>query len=109
MANQTFRLKQNDTSRAIKWYPRASPASDFTGASVVFNMSTESGTKKINRGAATISSDTDGTFFTYEWTAADTSDAGVFESEFEVTLASGKIETYPNSGFIDIKITRDLA
>jgi len=109
MANQVFRLKRNDTSRPIKWYPRATPQSDFTGASVVFNMADASGSKKINRGPAYISSDTDGTFFAYEWTAADTSTADLFDAEFELTLADGDVETYPNDGYISVKILEDIA
>lgn len=109
MAKPIFRLKRNDTSRGIKYYPRANPASDFTGATVVFNMSVaDGGGAKIDRGAASILTDTDGTYFDYAWSASDTDTAGDFDAEFEVTLSSGAVETYPNDTYILVKIAKDL-
>lgn len=106
---RAFLIKRNDTSRALKVYPKANPQSDFTGASVVFNMRERNGGAVVSRGAATISSDADGTFFQHDWAATETSNAGTFEAEFEVTLASGAIETYPNSDWIDVVIKEDIA
>ena len=103
-----FIIKRNDLSRSLKSYLRASPASNFTGATVVFNMSTKDGTKKITRGTASLGNDADGDFATYDWQAGDTDTLGDYEGEFEVILASGKPETYPNDNFIDILITKDL-
>lgn len=107
---QTFTIKRNDLSRAIRFYPEAASASDFTGASVVFNMAQKpSGSVKVRRRPAIVSSDEDGTFFQYNWARGDTDTEGEFEAEFEVTLATGGVETYPNNRFIQVKILRDLA
>ena len=108
MARREFELKRNDTSRPIKFYPKANPASDFTGASVVFNMASPGGCAKVDRGVGLISVDTGGTFFLYEWTASDTDTAGDFDAEFEVTLSDGKVETYPNFRNLTISILEDL-
>lgn len=110
MARNQFLIKQNDLSRAIKYYPRANPASDFTGAIAVFNMRGRRGVGvKINRGSCTIGSDSGGTYFQYEWSGNDTDTPGLFEAEFEVTLSSGKPETYPNDTYIEVKILDDIA
>lgn len=108
MAKPTFYIKRNDTSRPIKYYPRANPASDFAGATAVINMADQRGGLKINRGTCTVGTDAGGTFFQYQWTATDTNAAGDFDAEFEATLSSGKIETYPNDTHIHVKITEDL-
>lgn len=109
MAKPVFRLKRNDTSRSIRYYPRANPASDFTGATVVFNMSVaDGGGAKIDRGSCTVASDSGGTYFEYDWTAADTDTAATYDAEFEATLASGEIETYPNDNYISVIIMKDL-
>lgn len=104
-----FRIKRNDLSRSIKWYPRASPATNYTGATAVFNMRFKDGSTKINRATATIGNDADGTFLQYDWAGTDTDTAGDFEAEFEATLSSGKPETTPNDGFIWVKIDEDIA
>jgi len=106
---RAFVIKQNDLSRSIKFYLRASPASNFTGATAVFNMREKNGAVKISRGSATIASDTEGFYATYDWVSGDTDTPGNFEAEFEVTLATAKPETYPNEGFIPVKITEEIA
>lgn len=104
-----FLIKRNDTSRSLKFYPKASPASNFTGATAVFNMRERKGSTKVSRASATISSDSGGTYFQFDWSASDTDTAGDFEAEFEVTLANSAVETYPNSTWIDVKVTEDIA
>lgn len=104
-----FVIKRNDTSRSLKFYPRANPASNFTAATAVFNMRQAGGGTKISRQSATISSDAEGTFFQYDWVSGDTDTAGTYEAEFEITLSSGRVETYPNNAWIDIKIPEDIA
>ena len=104
-----FTIKRNDTSRAIKWYPKANTPSDFTDAIVVFNMRPKGGgSAKISRGEATIASDPGGTHFIYDWSAPDTNTKGQFDAEFEVKLSSGKVETYPNDGYITVNVVEDL-
>ena len=106
----TFYIKENDTSRSLKAYPRATPASDFTGATVVFNMR-EKGTEtvKLSRAAAVIGSDSGGTYFQKAWSASDTDTPGKYEAEFEVTLLTGAVETYPSRGYISVVVGDDIA
>lgn len=103
-----FIIKRNDLSRSLKYYLRATPASNFTGASGFFNMRAKDGTKKIDRAAASLGNDAGGPFATYDWQDGDTDTEGRYEAEFEVILASGKPETYPNDDYIDVLIPKDL-
>jgi len=103
-----FTIKRNDLSRSLKYYLRANPASNFTGATVVFNMKTKDKAVKIARGTASLGNDADGDFATYDWQTGDTDTKGSYEAEFEVILSSGKPETYPNDDHIDVLITEDL-
>lgn len=45
----------------------------------------------------------------YHWNSGDTDNAGRYDAEFEVEYDNGNVETFPNSGFIDIVITDDIA
>lgn len=46
---------------------------------------------------------------TYSWAAVDTQYSGNFKAEVEITYAStGKKLTVPTSGYIDIRIYKDL-
>lgn len=44
----------------------------------------------------------------YQRVAGDTDTAGVCRAEFEVTYSDGKIETFPNSEYIQINVMPDL-
>jgi hypothetical protein len=44
----------------------------------------------------------------YEWLAANTDTADEYEGEFQVTYANGKIQTFPNDGYIPVVITDDI-
>lgn len=106
---RAFNIKRNDLSRSLKYYLQASSSSSFTGATAVFNMREKGGHTKINRASASIASDAGGDYCQYDWSGTDTDTAGQYEAEFEVTLSSGKPETYPNNTFIRINITEDIA
>jgi len=103
-----FIIKRNDLSRSLKYYLRANPASNFTGATGVFNMRDKDGRVKIDRGTASLGNDAGGDYAQYDWQLGDTDTAGQYEGEFEVILASTKPETYPNDDYIDILIPKDL-
>lgn len=45
----------------------------------------------------------------YDWIAADTANAGIYEAEFEVTFPDGSVQTFPNNGYITIVITEEVA
>lgn len=45
----------------------------------------------------------------YDWKSGDTENEGHFKAEFEVVWNSGKIESFPNQGYIDVYIDRDIS
>lgn len=107
----TFYIKEGDTSPAIEF---ALTPTDIllTGATVVFSMHDRRGTVKVNRQAATITDDgaaTDTPTVQYDWASADTDTAGTYYGEFEVTYTDATVETFPNNGFITIRVTKDIA
>lgn len=104
----TFYLKKGDTSPSLIY--ALDPASVvLTGATVRFNMRLSGGATKVSRAAAVIVTATGTPTVQYNWQAADTDTAGFYEAEFEVTYAGGAVETFPNSDFIRVQITGDIA
>ena len=101
----TFVIKRGDTSPAIRFALK--PATNDIGGSLVqFQMRSRTGTLIVDE-PATIVSDLP-PIVQYVWTAPDTDNAGIFEAEFRVTYADGGIETFPNSGFIAVRIGEDV-
>ena len=45
----------------------------------------------------------------YDWTAADTDRAGVYDLEVQVTYGDGSVETFPNGGWVRLQILADIA
>lgn len=87
---------------------------DLTGASVKYIMTKEDkSTGKINA-AMTIESPATSGVVRYDWQAADTTPAGNFPSEIEVTKASGEKITFPagdpepGKSYIFVLMTPDL-
>lgn len=94
---RTVYMKQNDTAPDLQVdiLDGNGAAVDVSGASIVFNMAA-GGVPKVASGAVTIVTAASGVV-KYVWQAADTTTPGIYEGEFQVTFAGGKIETYPNS------------
>lgn len=105
---ECFYLKRGDTSPSLTY--ALDPATvDLTGATVRFNMRLTGGATKVNRAAAVIVTPTGTPTVRYNWQAADVDTAGFYEAEFEVTYSGGAVETFPNSDFIRVQITGDIA
>lgn len=109
----TFSIKEGDTSPSIS-YTLSPETVILTGATVVFNMVDRAGVAKISRGSCSITDNGDGTAtgtptVQYNWTADDTDTAGLYRAEFEVTYSDSTVETFPNSDFIAVNVTKDLA
>ena len=103
-----FKLKRNDTSPSISGTCQDADgvAVDITSATVRFHMIDSNDVTVVDSGA-TIASGAAGTV-RYDWLAADTDTAGGFRGEFEVTFSDATIETFPNTGYIPIRIYDDL-
>jgi len=105
----TFTMKQNDTSPSLAGILKDvdEVVIDISGATVRFHMRDSAGTTVVD--AAAVIADGPGGGVRYDWDAADTVTAGLFEAEFEVTYADTKIETFPNTGYIRVRIKDDIA
>lgn len=113
MAVSEFTIKTGDTSEELSATLNDSVNTSFSlaGATVVFNMrSLTTGIVKINRAVATIV-DAATRRVKYSWVSADVNTADDYEAEFEVTLSSGRIITFPNkrSNMLLVHIYDDIA
>lgn len=113
MTKLEFTIRQNDTSEALSAVLNDSVNTVFSlaGCVIVFSMrSFITGLVKISRASVTIVNPTTRTV-KYIWAAGDTSIAGEFYGEFEVTFTDGKVLTFPNgvNAGIFIHITPQIA
>ena len=110
MPEETFYIKQNDTASFLTRDLKdafGAPV-NVTAAAVVFSMRVKpAGTVKVDEQGCTIVTAGIGRV-RYEWTATNTNTADEYEGEFQVTYANGKIQTFPNDGYIPIVITDDI-
>jgi hypothetical protein len=103
---EIFYIKRNDTSPSIRY--ALSPTSvDLTGATVRFHMRARGGATVVYSAASVVTA-TGTPTVEYDWDAADTDTAGVYEAEFEVTYPVGAIETFPSVGYIRVSIEEDI-
>lgn len=106
----TFYIKRNDRLPILAATLQDANGAPFplTGTTVKFLMRDQQSTVLINA-AATIVNAGAGTV-SYAWGPTDTTTAGTFQGEFEVTVtATGFKETFPNQGYISIVIGEDVA
>jgi hypothetical protein len=109
LMNDTFYIKRNDTSPALRY--ALTPASVvLTGASVQFQMRPRrpKGAAAVIDVAAVVVTATGTPTVEYAWQPSDTDSAGLFDAEFKVTYADGEVETFPNDGFITVKVSGDI-
>lgn len=117
-----WELKRNDT-----WPPITGRAQDASGAAlplatadqVLFLMRIP-GSGTLVFGTATVIDppDVDGNNWEYEWAAGDTTQAGTYNAELEITWTAGRVETVPNgpqpddepnpTGYFTVLIEEDL-
>jgi hypothetical protein len=104
----TFYIKRNDTSPAFQRTLKdaAGTVIDLTGASVVLHVTTMDDESIINA-AAIIVTPLAG-LVQYNWLPIDTSIAGTYKVEWEVTYADTTVETFPNDSYDQLIITKDL-
>lgn len=103
---EIFFIKRGDTSPAIR-YALEPVETDLTGATVRFQMRTRGGAQVLDAPAQVITAVLTPTV-QYSWQAADTMTAGQYEAEFRIVYADASVETFPNSGFIAVRIAEDV-
>lgn len=105
----TFYMKQNDTQPKMLASLKDGEGDpiDLTSASVRFHMRTLTGTTVVDAAASIVTAATG--LVRYDWQPADTAAIGSYQAEFEVTYSDTTIETFPNSGYIRVEITDDIA
>lgn len=103
-----FTIKRGDTSPALLFELLPKDVV-LSGATVRFNMRIrDTNTVVVNRASGAVEVGVGTPTVRYNWTQADTAKAGEYDAEFEVTYLDGKIETFPNDGFIPILINEDI-
>ena len=106
MTENVFQIKRGDTSPAIE-YVLLPESVVLTGASVQFQMRVRKGATVVDA-PAEIATAVGTPTVRYWWEPEDTAQAGRFEAEFRVTYNDGKVETFPNIGFIPVVIGEDV-
>jgi len=111
MALTTFTIKQGDRLPALAATLKFADGTikDLTGHTVKFLMrSAKTGTVKVNGNASVVLASA-GTV-RYDWAGSDTDTVGHYQGEFETTeTATGKKTTFPNSGYLTIRVGDDIA
>jgi len=106
----TFVIKTNDTRPALEVICSTDDGVvDFTLASSVKLVLKEKGAEGelvFKNTAAFVSPRTAGGL-KYNWAAEDTEIAGKYEAEFEVTWATGDVQTFPTVGVIPVAMVED--
>lgn len=82
-------------------------AIDWEGASVVF-VYRRPGAAVVRKTAEILSYTAIEALAQVVWDEDDFAEAGEFPAEFEATLASGKIETFPKGAYITMVVVADL-
>lgn len=109
-------ITQGDTGPSIvaTLVDEAGVVVDLTGVvgtDVRFHMiDPSSATEKVdnNSNTSVLSPPTDGKV-QYDWQAADTDTAGLFDGEFQVTFPGGQIITFPNYRYFTILIREEVS
>lgn len=104
-----FTIKQNDTSPAIRAALKTQNSNpvNLIGANVRFHMRDEDHKLLVDNPA--VVEDQEGGIVRYDWEMGDTNTTGVCFGEFEVTYEDESIETFPNNGYIKIKVVEEIA
>lgn len=106
---QEFFIKRNDLSPTIRVSLKDANGAyvNLNNASVLFKMQPMLGGAIVSSSAEIF--DTSTATVEYDWQVGDTDTSGSYRAEFEVTYSDGKVESFPNSGFIRVEITDDIS
>jgi len=109
----TFTIKKGDTSPALTATlidPDGEPAPLALADKVEFFLNTPRSDESIsaNMSSGVSILDEDEGRVSYSWSSGDTDAVGQREAEFVVTFDNGKVQSYPNDGFIYVIVERDV-
>lgn len=104
-----FTCKRGDTRTALKATLLSAKGvpEDLTGAHVRVMMAAPDSTNLVVDREALIYDASAGVVLVV-WDPSEVQVAGTFRAEFEVRYPDGKIESYPNAGFIPVNIVPDM-
>ncbi|MER2047313.1 MAG: hypothetical protein ABTA23_03710 [Solibacillus sp.] len=99
-------IKQGDTRHAVRATLKTLEGVpiDLSGTTIIFKMSNRHVGTFIEREAVY---ETDGKVH-FIFQGGETENAGMYDAEFEVTYADGRIETFPHSGKIQVYIEKRI-
>lgn len=109
MSAYNFTIKQNDRRpnlTAMFKNADGTPLDLTTAVSVTFVMRLRT-TLKIDHVACVITDAANGTV-EYEWQDGDTDTVATYKGEFEITWATGVVQTFPADDYIKIIVKDDL-
>lgn len=106
-----FYIKQNDSSPSLRVSIKDGDgdAINLTGASVRFHLVAVGETTPVIDAPANIVVPEIAGIVQYDWESSQTSVVGSYKGEFEVTFPGGSVETFPNSGYISVVVTKELS
>ena len=101
-------IKRGDTRHALKAILKNAQGSpvDLTGCTVTFRMASLWQSVLVDR-EVDIHDAIAGEVWVV-WSPGETDVSGVYRAEFQVVYGDGRRETFPNNGYINIKILTDL-
>lgn len=102
---EVFNIKRGDTSPGIR-YKLSPPTVDLNGASVSLQMMDSGGVTVLDRSADIFS--VNPPIVEYGWQVGDTDNVGWYRAEWKVTYGDGSVETFPNKGYITVRVNRDV-
>lgn len=108
-----FYIKQGDTAPAFSGVvvDDLGAAVNIAGAELRLTLAPVNGGAPVVEGVTvTNAQDAGGATgaWSYAWLAGDTATPGYFRAELEVTFDSGAVETFPNDGYLTVKVTPRL-
>lgn len=104
----TFYIKQNDSLPTLQYRMLEADGSpvNLGETEVEFRMGSVPHEPILVGVAEVIDEDTG--LVEYTWEAGDTGNAGRFKGEFIITYPDGKRVSFPNHGYLDIRIESEL-
>jgi hypothetical protein len=103
MSHQVFYIKTGDTAPSVEAILKIDNVPiDLTDATALrFKMS-----NGLDEVAVIV--DAEAGSVRYDWGSGQTSTAGVYDAEFEITWTGGGIQTVPSKGYMKIYVAEDL-